>query len=192
MKSLSLILTVLFAGCGLAMAQEPTKGRLYIGSVKDEPAWVWQVSKTSADTNHVAANASRVQQWVESLRAQQLADAQEVVLNAQAARTARDADPRNRMLRPKAGGPQFSTERGIILDYNPTTLSGVISGDDGKRWLFQAADWADAQDDPKRGLWVDFVPEAASSYALFLHSLGPLTVNQRELESGGRRLLPEP
>jgi hypothetical protein len=129
---------------------------------------------------------------VESLRAQELADAQGVVLKAEAARTECVADPRNRMLKPEAGGPQLARERGIILDYNPNTLLGVISGDDGKRWPFQAVDWADPQNDPKRGLWVDFVPEAASGHALFLYSLGPVTVNQLELESGGRRVLPEP
>jgi hypothetical protein len=58
MKSFSLVITVLFAGCGLAMAQEPTKGHIYIGAAKDAPAWVWQVPKAFFDTNQMAANAA--------------------------------------------------------------------------------------------------------------------------------------
>ena len=181
MKSLSPIIAVLFAGCGLAMAQETTKGRIYIGSVQDAPAWVWQVPKASADTNQIAANASWVK-WVQSDCAQQRADAQTAVRKADAARAEYLADPRNRMLKPEAGGAQLTRERGIILDYNPNTLCGVISGEDGKRWPFRGAEWAEPGDSPKRGLWVDFVPEAETGYALFAYSLGPFTAKHLELE----------
>ena len=181
MKRFTLIIPVLFAGCGLAMAQETTKGRIYIGAVQDAPAWVWQVPKASADTNQIAANASWGK-WVESAWTQQRADAQMAMLKAKAGRVEYIADPRNRMLKPEAGGPQLTRERGIILDYNPNMLLGVISGEDGKRWPFRGAEWAEPGDAPKRGLWVDFVPEAETGYALFAYSLGPFTAKHLELE----------
>jgi hypothetical protein len=182
MKNFSLTMTILFAGCGLAIAQEPTKGRIYIGAAKDAPAWVWEVPKASAYTNQIAANDSWVR-WLESGFAQQRAVAQKAMLRAEAARADYVADPRNRMLKPEAGGAQLTRERGIILDYNPNTLLGVMSGEDGKRWLFRAADWPEPRDDPKRGLWVDFVPEAETGYALFVYSLGPFRAKHLELES---------
>jgi hypothetical protein len=176
------IITMLFAGCGLTMAQETTKGRIYIGETKDAPAWVWQVPKASTDTNQLTANAS----WgsrVESAWAQQRADAQKAMLKSEAAHSEYVSDPRNRMLRPEAGGPQLTRERGIILDFNPNTLFGVISGEDGQRWPFRGTDWAGHREDPKRGLWVDFVPEAETGFALFVYSLGPFTAKHLELES---------
>ena len=87
------------------------------------------------------------------------------------------------MLKPEAGGAQFTRERGIILDYNPNTFSGMISGEDGERWPFRGVDWAGLRDAPKRGLWVDFVAEAETGYALFIYSLGPFTAKHLELES---------
>jgi hypothetical protein len=181
MKNFPLTFTVLFAGCGLAMAQEPAEGHLYIGAAKDAPAWVWQVPKASADTNQTAANASWVK-WVESAFEQQRADAQKALLKTEAARAEYMADARNRMLKPEAGGAQFARQRGIILDFNPNTLLGVISGEDGKRGSFRAAELAEPRDDPKRGLWVDFVPEAETGYALFVYSLGPFRAKHLELE----------
>jgi hypothetical protein len=181
MKSSLLIITILFAGCGFAMAQETTKGRIYIGGAKDAPAWVWQVRKASADTNQMAANASWVK-WVQSDCAQQRADAQIAMRNTEAVRAEYVADPRNRMLRPEAGGAQFTRGRGIIVDYNPTTLLGVISGDDGKRWPFRGVDWAELGAAPERGLWVDFVPEAETGFALFGYSLGPFRAKHLEVE----------
>ena len=182
MKSLSPIISVLFAGCGLAMAQEMTKGRIYFGASNNAPAWVWQVPKASADTNQIAANASWVL-WVEWAGAQQRADTQKARLKADTARAEYAADPRNRMLKPEAGGPQLMRERGIILGYNPNMLLGVISGEDGQRWPFRGTDWVGLKEDPKRGLWVDFVPEVETGYALFIHSLGPFTAKHLELET---------
>src|ERR1035438_3746441 len=118
------IIAVLFAGCGLAMAQETTKGRIYIGAAQDAPAWVWQIPRASADTNQMAANASWVK-WVESAWAQQRADVQKAMLKAEAARAEYIGDPSNRMLKPEAGGAQLTRQRGIILDYNPNTLLGA-------------------------------------------------------------------
>ncbi len=176
------IITVLCAGCGLTMAQETTKGRIYIGEAKDAPAWVWQVPKVSTDSNQLAANASWGQ-WVESTWAQQRTDAKKARLRDEAAHAQYVAEPWNGMLRPEAGGPQLTRERGIILDYNPNTLFGVISGEDGQRWPFRGIDWAGHRDDLKRGLWVDFVPEAETGFAVFGYSLGPFTAKHLELES---------
>src|SRR5664279_3646438 len=94
MKSSILIIPVLLAGCGLAMAQGTTKGRIYIGAVQDAPAWVWQVPKASLNTNQLAANALW-SKWVESAWTQQRADAQIAMLKAKAARAEFIADPRN-------------------------------------------------------------------------------------------------
>jgi hypothetical protein len=105
------------------------------------------------------------------------------MLTAEAARAEYRADARNRMLMPEAGGPQLTRERGIILDYNPNTLAGVISGEDGNRWRFRFAEWAGPRNDPRRGLWVDFVPEAETGSALFVYSLGPFRTQHLELES---------
>jgi len=182
MKNFPLIIAIFFAGCALAMAQEPTKGRIYIGAAKDAPAWVWQVSKASADTNQTAANVSWIK-WMASIHEQQRLDAQNAMLKSEAARAENAADARNRLLKPEAGGAQLTRQRGIILDYNPNTLAGVISGEDGKRWLFRAAEWAEPLVDSRKGLWVDFVPEAETGYALFVYSLGPFTAKHLELES---------
>ena len=176
------IIAVILAGCSLAMAQEMTKGRIYIGAAKDSPAWVWQVPEASADANQIAANASWCK-WVESAWAQQRADAQKAWLKTEAAHAEFVADPRNRMLKLEAAGAQFTRERGIILDYNPNTLLGVISGEDGLSWPFRGIDWAGHRDDLKLGLWVDFVPEAETGFALFGYSLGPFTAKHLELES---------
>jgi len=182
MKRLSLMITVLSGGCGLAMAQEPTEGRIYIGAAKDAPAWVWKVPEASADTNQTAANASWVH-WVDAVGAQRRVEAQKAMQKAEAARADYASDPGNRMLKPEVGGAQFTRERGVILDYNPNTRLGVISGEDGKRWPFRGTEWAEGREDPKEGLWVDFVPEAETGYALFVYSLGPFRAKHLELDS---------
>ncbi len=105
------------------------------------------------------------------------------MLKAEAAHAQYVADPWNRMLRPEAGGPQLTRERGIILDYNPNMLFGMISGEDGQRWPFRGVNWAGHRDDLRRGLWVDFVPEAETGFAVFGYGLGPFTAKHLELES---------
>jgi hypothetical protein len=55
MKRFSFVIAVLFTGCGLAMAQEPTKGRIYIGSVKDAPAWVWRFTNAFPNASQMAS-----------------------------------------------------------------------------------------------------------------------------------------
>ena len=182
MKNYSLIITILFAGCGLATAQEPSKGRIYLGAVRDAPAWVWEAPKASSETNQAAANSAWVK-WGAAAFSQHRAEAQKAGLNVEAGRAEPMGGSKNKRLKPEAGGAQFARERGVILDYNPGTFVGVISGEDGKRWPFRAAEWTDLKDDPKRGLWVDFVPENETGYALFLYSLGPLNARHLQLES---------
>jgi len=182
MKYFPRFIVIFSAGCGLALAQAPTQGRIYMGVAKAAPAWVWQISKPSVDTNQMVANASWIK-WLAATHAQQRVDAQNALLKSEAARSENAGDARNRMLKPEAGGVQLTRQRGIILDYNPNTLAGVISGEDGKRWPFRAAEWAEPGVDSRRGLWVDFVPEAETGYALFVYSLGPFTAKHLEVES---------
>ena len=182
MKNMLLTTTVLLASCGVVMAQPQAEGRIYIGNAKDAPAWVWNVSKASANTNQTAANAAWVK-WLELTYIQQQADAQKAALKDTAVCVDYAANPRNRMLKPEAGGVQLMRQRGIVLDYNPTSLVGVISGEDGKRWLFRAAEWIGPSVDSHRGLWVDFVPESETGFALFISNLGPITLEHLELES---------
>jgi hypothetical protein len=182
MKNMLLTTTILAASCRLVMAQPPAQGRIYIGNAKDAPEWVWHVSTASANTNQTAANASWVK-WVELTSTQQRADAEKAALDDMAVRVEYAANPRNRMLKPEAGGVQLMRQRGIIIDYNPTSLAGVISGEDGKRWPFRAAEWIVSSVDSHRGLWVDFVPESETGYALFISNLGPITPEHLELES---------
>ena len=176
------------------LSQGPTSRRISTGPVKDAPAWVWQVPKLAfPHADQLAANAAWVK-FVEWACAQERADAHKAYEKAQAARAEYAADPRNRTLMPDAGGPQLTAERGVILAYDPNTLEGVISAEDGKRWSFRAAEWperarrlvssaigADPGDDPKPGLWVDFVPEPETGYALFVYSLGPFTAKHLHL-----------
>ena len=76
------------------------------------------------------------------------------------------------------------------MDYEPMTDSGVISGEDGQRWLFRGAEWAEYRDPyatgslvstvaprsiavyPVKGLWVDFMPEPGTGHALAVYALG--------------------
>ena len=45
--------------------------------------------------------------------------------------------------------------KGRVLDFSIQTNSGVISGEDGKRYTFKGADWREPQP-PGRGMSVDF------------------------------------
>ena len=140
------------------------------------------IPKALADTNQIAAHAAWFKR-MESACAQQRAEVKKARLEAVLACAAYGANSGNGMLKPEAGGAQVARDRGIILDHNPNTLSGLISGEDGKRWPFRAAEWVAGQADPSRGLWVDFVPEAETGYAWFVYSLGTFRAKHLELES---------
>ena len=45
--------------------------------------------------------------------------------------------------------------KGRILDYSVQTNSGIISGDDGRRYTFVGAEWRGSSA-PVRGMYVDF------------------------------------
>jgi TM2 domain-containing membrane protein YozV len=46
--------------------------------------------------------------------------------------------------------------KGKVLNFNASTNTGVISGDDGARYAFSTSDWKQ-QTDPRTGAKVDFV-----------------------------------
>lgn len=56
--------------------------------------------------------------------------------------------------------------KGQVLDYAVQTNSGLISGEDGKRYTFNGSDW-NMDTVPVRGMTVDFVPEGESAIAIY-------------------------
>ncbi|WP_295870525.1 TM2 domain-containing protein [uncultured Zhongshania sp.] len=57
--------------------------------------------------------------------------------------------------------------KGKILDFNATTSQGVIAGDDGKRYNFEAAEWK-SEGFAGAGLAVDFVAEGDTAKQLYM------------------------
>lgn len=60
--------------------------------------------------------------------------------------------------------------KGQILDYDPAGATGVISGEDGKRYGFSRAEWKGAGD-PRPGTAIDF--EARASEAVGIYAVKP-------------------
>jgi|WetSurMetagenome_2_1015567.scaffolds.fasta_scaffold597764_1 TM2 domain-containing membrane protein YozV len=59
--------------------------------------------------------------------------------------------------------------KGWVLDFSVQANSGLISGEDGKRYRFAGAEWKTADKMPRQGVPVDFEirgEEAAAIYAL--------------------------
>ena len=56
---------------------------------------------------------------------------------------------------------------GNVLDYSPESGEGIISGDDGARYTFTAAEWRAVDTQPARGVRVDFVGEAGMAHAIY-------------------------
>jgi TM2 domain-containing membrane protein YozV len=54
-----------------------------------------------------------------------------------------------------------------VLDYAVQTNTGVISADDGQRYLFVGAEWKAVGTLPERGARVDFVPQGGSAVAIY-------------------------
>ncbi|MEG2558476.1 MAG: DUF805 domain-containing protein, partial [Acinetobacter sp.] len=52
--------------------------------------------------------------------------------------------------------------KGQILDFSVQTNSGVISGEDGKRYPFSGAEWKDNKA-PARGMTADFDVDASQN-----------------------------
>jgi hypothetical protein len=120
------IIAFSLASCGIAMAQETTKGRIYIGAAKDAPAWVWKVPKASADTNQLAANASWAK-WVDSAWAQQRADAQQAMLRDEAAHAQYVADQVEPYFTTNATTEADNTAR-YVRDRDSSTLTPLDQG----------------------------------------------------------------
>lgn len=57
--------------------------------------------------------------------------------------------------------------KGKILDFKFSSRSGAISGDDGKRYNFQASEWK-ADNIPERGMSVDFDIKDDQATAIYL------------------------
>lgn len=62
---------------------------------------------------------------------------------------------------------QTKTVKGTLLDFTVQTNTGIISGDDGKRYLFEGAEWKEGGKFPVKGLRVDFVPQAGTALAVY-------------------------
>ena len=56
---------------------------------------------------------------------------------------------------------------GRVLDYSDNTGEGIITGEDGVRYTFAAAEWKDSNSEPARGKRVDFVGESDLAYAIY-------------------------
>ena len=56
--------------------------------------------------------------------------------------------------------------KGQILDFAVQTNSGVISGDDGNRYLFTGENWQEPSA-PQRGMRVDFEPDGDTAIAIY-------------------------
>ena len=63
--------------------------------------------------------------------------------------------------------------KGRILDFSVQENTGVVSGEDGKRYHFGGADWRGDRP-PDRGVTVDFDAEGNSAKEVYI-ALGPLS-----------------
>lgn len=56
--------------------------------------------------------------------------------------------------------------RGQILGVDVRTGEGLLTGDDGQRYRFSPADWAD-RGEPAKGLQVDFEPDSGRALSIY-------------------------
>ena len=75
------------------------------------------------------------------------------------------AQPHSAITQPSAE-PQ-STMKGVVLDYNISTASGVVSTDAGLRYGFVKSDWKSSQKKPAVGLKVEFVVSGANATEIY-------------------------
>lgn len=71
--------------------------------------------------------------------------------------------------------------KGAILDFSTNSNSGVISGDDGKRYTFVGAEWK-ATGLPSTGQRVDFAPADESAQAIYADQ--PATGGKSKIAAG--------
>lgn len=62
--------------------------------------------------------------------------------------------------------------KGKILDFNETSRSGVISGDDGNRYNFVENEWKSATQ-PKAGSNIDFSTNGENAESIYVESYSP-------------------
>jgi TM2 domain-containing membrane protein YozV len=56
--------------------------------------------------------------------------------------------------------------RGQVLGVDTRTGDGIVTGDDGRRYSFRPADWAD-RGEPAVGMWVDFEANQSRALSIF-------------------------
>ena len=56
--------------------------------------------------------------------------------------------------------------RGQVLGVDMRTGDGIVTGEDGRRYSFRPADWAD-RGEPAVGMWVDFETEQNRALSIF-------------------------
>lgn len=61
--------------------------------------------------------------------------------------------------------------QGKILEYNLQSSTGIISGNDGKRYTFNNTEWKSAAIHPAQGIKVDFSSEGELAVAIYATSL---------------------
>lgn len=61
--------------------------------------------------------------------------------------------------------------KGTILDFSVQSNTGIISGDDGKRYSFAGAEWKDSAP-PVKGMTVDFEPKENLATSVYVMSSG--------------------
>ena len=66
-------------------------------------------------------------------------------------------------------GAEVRATRGKVLAFDWKSASGVISGDDGKRYEFQTSEWT-SKTIPRGGVTVDFIPDGNRAKGIYLAS----------------------
>ena len=72
--------------------------------------------------------------------------------------------------------------KGKILDFSTQSNAGAISGEDGKRYNFDGADWK-GDSHPARGMSVDFSVEDNQAKEVYL-AVSPTTSNKNKTAAG--------
>ena len=82
---------------------------------------------------------------------------------------------------------QAPTVKGAILDFTVQTNAGIISGDDGQRYVFQGAEWREVGKFPAKGMRVDFSPLSGQATAIYLmHGASKTTSEGGEIRECNR------
>jgi|GEM_PF-1062275 len=63
---------------------------------------------------------------------------------------------------------QTKSVKGTILDFAVQTNTGIISGDDNQRYVFQGIEWKENGKFPMKGMRVDFTPQSEIATSIYL------------------------